>query len=393
MNKPALTILLLLHGISSFAATLAWEIPKGERLEITRTAAVKFLINDRMIKIYQERNIIDLTCSDKTGETSRVKGVFSVYERDSAAEVFHLREQYPSEFDIDRQGRFTVPKRYLMPNLRHLPAFPRKDVAIGETWSERAELVLTLFSIPFKLTFPVEYTLADVTVKDTIQIAVIRYRFVADMDLTGKTYPPDFPQKIMGKNEGVISWNIGEKCPIGMKEKHRMAFIFKDAGTRMTVKEFQMIIDTAMRMYKPVTGEEREEARRELKKAVPDGVDVDTDRRGLVIRLGDVLFDFDSARLRDDSREKLGRVTELIRKKYPDREIIVEGHTDNIGERGYNRRLSRDRARTVAEYLRQRGGADKLSYRGFGADRPIAGNSTKEGRRQNRRVEIIIKLQ
>jgi outer membrane protein OmpA-like peptidoglycan-associated protein len=112
-----------------------------------------------------------------------------------------------------------------------------------------------------------------------------------------------------------------------------------------------------------------------------------------VIRLGDVLFDFDSARLRDDSREKLGRVVELIKKKYPDREIIVEGHTDSIGESEYNQRLSRDRARTVAEYLKQRGGADKLSYRGFGADRPIAGNGTKEDRRKNRRVEIIIKLQ
>ncbi|MBP7738893.1 MAG: OmpA family protein [Spirochaetes bacterium] len=393
MKKPALIILLLLHGVASFAAILAWDIPKGERLEITRTAAVKFLVNEKMIKIYQERNIIDLTCSDKTGETSRVKGGFSVYERDSVTDVFHLREQHPSEFDIDRQGRFTVPKRYLMPNLRHLPAFPRKDVAVGETWTEKADLVLTLFSIPFKLTFPVEYSLADIGTRDGAQTAVIKYRFVVDMDLGGGRYPSDFPQKIMGRDEGIINWNVGENRPVSIKEKYRMAFVFKDGNRQMNVNEFQMIIDTTMKMYKPVTKEEKEEARKELKKAAPDGVDVDTDRRGLVIRLGDVLFDFDSARLREDSREKLGRVTELIRKKYPDREIIVEGHTDSTGEKEYNLRLSRDRARSVAEYLRQRGGADKLSYRGFGADRPIAGNGTREERRKNRRVEIIIKLQ
>ncbi len=393
MNKLILTILFLIPCVSSYAVSLIWEIPKDERLEITRTAAVKFLVNDRMRKVYQERNIIDLTCLDKKGDVSRVKGGFSVYERDSVTEVFHLREQYPSEFDIDRQGRFTVPKQYIMPNLRHLPAFPRKDIAAGDTWTEKADLVLNSFSVPFKLTFPVEYKLIDISKKDTMEIAVIQYRFVVDMDLGGGGYPADFPLKIIGRDEGTINWNTVERCPVSMKEKYRMAFLFRDGNRQVAVNEFQMIINTTMKMYKPVTKEEKEQARRELKKEIPDGVDVDTDKRGLVIRLGDVLFDFDSARLRDDSREKLYRIAGVLKGKYSDREIIVEGHTDNIGGREYNQGLSKERARSVAEYLKQRAGADKLSYRGFGANRPIAGNSTREERQKNRRVEIIIKLQ
>ncbi len=393
MNKLILTMLLLLTHVSSYAVSLAWEIPKDERVEITRTAAVKFLVNNRMQKIYQERNIIDLTCYEKKAEASSVRGRFSVYERGSVNEVFNLREQYPSEFEIDRQGRFIVPKKYLMPNLRNLPAFPKKDVAAGESWTEKADLVLYAFSIPFKLTFPVEYTLKEIGKKDTADVAVIQYRFVVDMDLAGGGYPADFPRTIIGKDEGVINWNISENCPMTMKEKYRMAFLFGDAGKQVRVNEFQMLIDTVMKMYKPVTKEERELARKELKKEIPDGVDVDTDRRGLVIRIGDVLFDFDSAGLRGDSREKLDRVADLLKRKYPDRELIVEGHTDSIGGRDYNRRLSVDRARSVAEYLKGRAGADKLSYRGFGADRPIAGNDTKEERRKNRLVEIIIKLQ
>jgi outer membrane protein OmpA-like peptidoglycan-associated protein len=142
-----------------------------------------------------------------------------------------------------------------------------------------------------------------------------------------------------------------------------------------------------------VTKEEKEQAKVDLKKEVPDGVDVDTENRGLVIRLGDVLFDFDSAGLRGDSRDKLDRVCELLKKKYSDREIIVEGHTDNVGAADYNLRLSRDRAMTVARHLKQKAGPDKLSYRGFGADAPIVDNGTKEGRQKNRRVEIIIKLE
>jgi outer membrane protein OmpA-like peptidoglycan-associated protein len=393
MNKLLLTILILIPWAASHAASLTWEIPKDERLEITRTAAVKFLVNDSMRRVFQERNIIDLTCYDAKAGASSVRGRFSVYERGSVDEVFNLREQYPSEFVIDRRGRFTVPKNYVMPNLRHLPAFPAKEVAAGESWTEKADLVLNSFSVPFKLTFPVEYRLAEVTKKGNSDIAVIRYSFTVDMDLSGGTYPADFPRSIIGKDEGVITWNISEKCPVSMKEKYRMAFLFRDGNRQVAVNEFQMLIDTTMKMYKPVSKEEREQARKELKKEIPDDVDVDTDRRGLVIRLGDVLFDFDSARLRGDSREKLDRVADLLKRKYPDRELIVEGHTDSIGGREYNRRLSVDRARSVAEYLKQRAGTDKLSYRGFGADRPIAGNGTKEERQKNRRVEIIIKLQ
>ncbi|MCX5841117.1 MAG: hypothetical protein NTY16_06650, partial [Deltaproteobacteria bacterium] len=178
------------------------------------------LVKDRMRKVFQERNSIDLTCDEQKAEASSVRGRFSVYERGSVDEVFQLREQYPSEFDIDRQGRFTVPKKYFMPNLRHLPAFPRKEVAAGESWTEKADLVLDSFSIPFKLTFPVEYKLVDISKKEKSEIAVIQYRFVVDVDLAGGKYPADFPQKIIGKDEGTINWDLRENRPVSMKEKY-----------------------------------------------------------------------------------------------------------------------------------------------------------------------------
>jgi outer membrane protein OmpA-like peptidoglycan-associated protein len=391
--KILISILLFSSYAAAYAVTLRWDIPKSERLEMTRTASVKFLVNDRTQKIYQERNIIDLTCHGKKGEASSVRGVFSVYARNSINEIFQLQTQYPSEFDIDRLGRFTVPKKLYMPNLRNIPTFPEKDVKKGDTWSANADLILDVFSIPFKLSFPVEYQLMDIQKKGDAETAAIRFRFIIDMDLTGGKYPADFPLKILGRDEGTINWDISNNRPAGMKEKYRIIFLFSTGANQKETKEFQMLIDTAVKMYKPVTEEEKERDKLDLKKSIPDGVDVDTDRRGMVLRLGDVLFDFDSAELRADSREKLDRVSEILKKKYPDREIIVEGHTDNVGGSEYNQRLSRDRARSVARYLKPKTGADKLSFRGFGADKPIADNATKEGRQKNRRVEIIIKLQ
>lgn len=389
----AAILLILAGGPAAHPAVLSWDILKNDRLEITRTATVKFLINDRLNSVYQERNIIDLTCHERKAASSGVKGRFSVYARTAATEVFQLREQYPSEFEIDRRGRFTVPKKYFMPNLRNLPAFPEKETGKGDSWTTPAELVLDTFSIPFKMTFPVEYRVTDIQQKDGAETAVISYHFDINVDLSGGKYPADFPVKILGKDEGTINWDVRNNRPVSMKEKYRIIFFFPSGAKELAAKEFQMLIDTVMKTYRPVTKEERERAKIDLKKEVPDGVDVDTEKRGLVIRLGDVLFDFDSAGLRNDSREKLDRVCELLKKKYPDREIIVEGHTDNVGGTDYNRNLSRDRAMSVAKYLKQKAAPDKLSYRGLGADQPIAGNGTKEGRQKNRRVEIIIKLE
>ena len=110
------------------------------------------------------------------------------------------------------------------------------------------------------------------------------------------------------------------------------------------------------------------------------------------MRMSDLLFDFDSYELRNDTRDKLDQIAEAIKKKYPDREIIVEGHTDSKGEASYNLSLSEKRAMKVSEYLKSKSGHDKFSYKGYGKNNPMADNATAEGRKKNRRVEIIIKL-
>lgn len=391
--RLVLPLLLACHSIPAAAVTLTWSIPAGDRMEMTRTAQVKFLVNDRLEKTYDERNIIDLTCTESRDGTSRVQGIFTVYRRDREKDVFRQEEQYPSGFEIGPQGRLTVPKQYYMPNLRNVPAFPGRDIAAGEKWTADAELVIDAFSTPFKLTFPAEYRLTKLYKKGESDIAEIEFGFLINMNLAGGKYPADFPVKILGKDEGTLYWDISGNHPVSMKEKYRIMFFFPSGGKKLAANEFRMIIDTSIRMYKPVTREQKEEHKRALEKEVPRGIDVDTDKRGLVLRLGDVLFDFDSAGLREESRAALDRIAGILAGKYADREIIVEGHTDATGGADYNLRLSRDRAETVARYLRQRAGTEKLSYRGFGPDRPIAGNDTSDGRQKNRRVEIIIKLQ
>ena len=112
--------------------------------------------------------------------------------------------------------------------------------------------------------------------------------------------------------------------------------------------------------------------------------------RGMVVTLGDVLFDTGSAQLRGRAGQNLDKLAGFMN-QYPDHRLLIEGHTDNVGSAAYNKRLSEQRAESVREYLTQRGVAsNRINVVGIGLQRPIASNDTEAGRQQNRRVEIVI---
>ncbi len=112
--------------------------------------------------------------------------------------------------------------------------------------------------------------------------------------------------------------------------------------------------------------------------------------RGLVLTLGDVLFDVDEASLKAGATQSLSRLVAFL-KEYPDRQVLVEGHTDSTGTEQYNLGLSQRRAESVVQFLTLNGIAPERSIaRGYGKAYPVAGNETSTGRQLNRRVEIVI---
>ncbi|MCS6789718.1 MAG: OmpA family protein [Bacteroidia bacterium] len=113
-------------------------------------------------------------------------------------------------------------------------------------------------------------------------------------------------------------------------------------------------------------------------------------KAGTIIVLRNIFFDFDRATLRPESRAELERLYQILIEN-PSIKIRIAGHTDSFGSDEYNQRLSESRAKSVYEYLIQRGiSAGRLSYVGYGESRPIDTNETEEGRQNNRRVEIEI---
>jgi outer membrane protein OmpA-like peptidoglycan-associated protein len=144
-----------------------------------------------------------------------------------------------------------------------------------------------------------------------------------------------------------------------------------------------------------VEQQRREEAEKRAAQAAADlaaFASVKQETRGMVITLsGSVLFVSNKSDLLPGAQVKLNEVADALTKQDSESKIVVEGHTDSQGGAPYNQELSQRRAQAVRDYLVTRGIApDRVTSQGFGLTRPIADNSTPEGRANNRRVEIIV---
>jgi outer membrane protein OmpA-like peptidoglycan-associated protein len=104
-----------------------------------------------------------------------------------------------------------------------------------------------------------------------------------------------------------------------------------------------------------------------------------------------VEFDFDKATIKKGYYNDIDNLVKVM-KDYPDLNVVIEGHTDNVGSDAYNKKLSQRRADAVKKYMVDKGGIDanRLKAEGFGESKPIASNETKEGQQQNRRVEAAV---
>jgi outer membrane protein OmpA-like peptidoglycan-associated protein len=112
--------------------------------------------------------------------------------------------------------------------------------------------------------------------------------------------------------------------------------------------------------------------------------------RGIVLTLGDVLFDTGRASLNPGSAAKLDRLAQFLN-EHPDRRVQIEGFTDSVGGDSYNQDLSERRAESVKAALTMRGiDSSRIATEGYGKGYPVASNSDSGGRQLNRRVEVVI---
>ena len=110
----------------------------------------------------------------------------------------------------------------------------------------------------------------------------------------------------------------------------------------------------------------------------------------IILNENEVLFETNSFKLQSEHLASLDSIASFLM-THPQLGVEISGHTDSIGTEMHNLRLSTQRAEAVAQYVTNKGiSTDRVGFEGFGSSRPITSNGSEEGRRKNRRVEILI---
>jgi outer membrane protein OmpA-like peptidoglycan-associated protein len=127
-----------------------------------------------------------------------------------------------------------------------------------------------------------------------------------------------------------------------------------------------------------------------LQNALSRVADTRESGRGYILNLPDILFDIGKASLKSEARERIAKLAGILL-IMQEQNLQVEGHTDSTGTYEYNLSLSEDRARSVLNFMAQHGvQRERMRATGYGFNQPVSDNATAEGRRRNRRVEIIL---
>jgi outer membrane protein OmpA-like peptidoglycan-associated protein len=277
-----------------------------------------------------------------------------------------------------------------MPVVRNVPVFPDRDLQVGDTWSAGGHEMHDFrdsFGIdePYRIPFTAHYAfLGEREWKGRQYPAFsVSYRiFLAPPPVAGRLWP----LRILGASDQIVFWDLELGQAVSYTEDFRMILELSDGRTLEYRGTAEAEILRANRL-------DREQAVLDINHDIASLGIADASARivegGIAISLENVQFQPESAELMPSERLKLAKIAEILR-RYPDRDILVEGHTALAGAWAGREQLSLDRAAAVADSLIAGGVRlpEQVVVRGRGAEQPLGDNDTEEGRRRNRRVEI-----
>ena len=392
-------LLLFLAQVGNPAAlggeTFFYKQQTGDKYRIISRVYEEVYVNRRFSHRSEIVNRIAAEVRRVQDGVAQHEAVFQTAERalgTDKGQRFHWNREYPSEFGRNPQGYITIDHQYFMPVVRNVPVFPEEDLIPGDTWSaEGYEMhdFRASFGIdePYRIPF------------------MAHYRFLGNREWQGKEYPAfsvsyrifaepgvvsgdTYPIRIMGASDQVVYWDRALSQAAAYQEQFRMVFTLSNGVTIEYRGRAEAEIVESRTMDKEHIAEE---ITGDIRRLGIGDVSVRVTDEGIAISLEDIQFQPDSAVLAPEEQHKLDSIAAILM-RYQDRDILVGGHTARAGSAAGRMQLSQERAAAVADYLIQRRvrSADRVVVRGYGAERPIADNTTDAGRHRNRRVEITI---
>jgi outer membrane protein OmpA-like peptidoglycan-associated protein len=396
MKKHMLFLLLPLFVIAAFPASsdqFAYKHKAGDRYRIISTVNEDVYIDRRLSHKAEIINRIAVDVISVANNLGRHRAVFQTAEKatgTAAGRGFQWSREYQSEFDRSPQGYMTIGAEYFMPVVRNVPVFPDRDVKPGETWAAEGHEMHDFrdsfgISEPYRIPFTANYAFLGTREwkGKTYPAFSVSYRIFAEPQAArGRTWP----RRILGSSDQTVYWDSDLGQAAAYEENFRMVFDLSDGRTVEYRGKANAEIVEAPAMDKEKIASEIANEIAEIPNTTVRVVD-----EGVTISLENIQFEPDSAVLRPSERGKLDRIAAILN-RYPERDILVGGHTALAGTVEMQNQLSADRAASVAEYLigKKVRAADRVVVQGYGAEKPLGDNRTEEGRQRNRRVEITI---
>lgn len=388
-------LLFILLSSPLSAETFRFEYRDGEKYRTVTTVDENVYINGAFSHNAEILNKVAVEITQTKEDSGLLQASFQISERSSGSSgVYSWSQGYDSIFWRDQYGVYNIEPRFYMPVVRSVPTFPQRDVNEGETWSAPGQEVhdfRTNFNIEEPFAFPIHVTYKYVGKQEVggIDLDVISIKYSV-YHRTKQQYSISgmYPVRLSGYSEQTLYWDNLIGRPHSYEEQFEFVFDMSN-GTSVTyigTAEGEVIESPKM---------DRAQMERDIKKRLEDeGVtdtDVRSDEKGVTISLENIQFLPDSAVLRESEKEKLRKIAGIL-ETYSNRDVLITGHTALAGTARGRQTLSEQRAKAVGDYLLALGTkeADEIITRGMAAREPIADNSTPEGMRKNRRVEITI---
>ena len=384
--------------IPSLAENFAFKYKAGHSYRILSTVTEEVLLNGKKLADAFIVNRISVT-EKKTYDdgSADIEAHFMTTEnsaRKGEAPRYVWGEEYESFFNRGRLGQYRIAEDAFMPVVRDVPVFTGKDVQVGDTWTaagEEAHDLRVNFGLqkPFKVPFTAAYTYKgteQVNGKTLHVISVTYNLFFESPPSAGSTR--NLPRTTTGHSEQTLYWDNERGCPDHYHERFRIV-IETIAGDKLEFTgKAQAKTETLENLTESGTAERIQNKIREM--GIED-TEVRAAEKGITISLENIQFEAESAVLTEKEAAKLRKISEILA-DFPEYDLLISGHTALAGTAAGRQRLSEQRAGAVADYLAETGvkSRERMFTKGFGAQVPVAPNTTEKGKARNRRVEITI---
>lgn len=315
---------------------------------------------------------------------------------------------YQAEFRLDGTGAVRDPHEAPYPDLVGVPTFPDTPLTPGDAWSSSAVAYVYLgagesgggregqpISVPVPVTVAYRYEgVSEYAGRSVHHVEIeygLRFPYLISQELAdelGMPREPAFDAPLRSASEAHrITLLIAEDgyTPVLFRDTLRREVQTLD-GTTLGSEGFSLTWFRAGEQL--MSPDLNQRITREIE-SLPDTESREVPE-GLLIEIRSIRFEPNQAVFLPEELPRIDRIAELLR-NFPDRSILLIGHTAAVGDISRQESLSVERAAAMAEALSRRGvNPDRLLYEGRGAREPVADNATVEGRAANRRVELII---